>query len=244
MTRVHGVRAPDLHVVALDYDAPMCGRFTQASDGEIVARVFELKETPKLAPRYNIAPTQDVAAVRAAGSGGRELVLLHWGLIPSWAKERAIGSRMINARAETLAEKPAFRSAFRARRCLIVADGFYEWQKLGTRKQPHFIGFKDGRPFAFAGLWERWRGEGSEHVESCTIVTTEANELLAPLHDRMPVILDPDDFARWIDPADDDTERLAGLLKPYPAEPLRAYPVSLLVNNPGNDSPACVTRLA
>jgi putative SOS response-associated peptidase YedK len=222
----------------------MCGRFTQATEGEIIARVFDLSEVPELAPRYNIAPTQDVAAVRTAGDGGRELVKLHWGLIPSWAKERAMGARMINARAETLVEKPAFRSAFRARRCLIVADGFYEWQKLATRKQPHFIGFNDGRPFAFAGLWERWRGAGSEAVESCTIVTTEANELLAPIHDRMPVILDPPDFSAWIDPAENDTQRLAGLLKPYPAGPLHAYPVGLLVNNPANDSPACVQRLA
>src|SRR5512136_217712 len=217
----------------------MCGRFTQATDGEIIARVFDLSDVPELPPRYNIAPTQDVAAVRAVEAGGRELVRLHWGLIPSWAKERAMGARMINARAETLVDKPAFRSAFRARRCLLAADGFYEWQKLGTRKQPHFIGFKDGRPFAFAGLWERWRGEGSEQVESCTIVTTEANELLAPIHDRMPVILDPGDFALWIDPKEKDTERLVGLLRPYPPEPLLAYPVSLLVNNPANDTPAC-----
>jgi putative SOS response-associated peptidase YedK len=221
----------------------MCGRFTQASDSEIIVRVFDLPEKPDLAPRYNIAPTQDVAAVREAESGARELVHLHWGLIPSWAKERAMGARMINARAETLAEKPAFRSAFRARRCLIVADGFYEWQKLGTRKQPHFVGFRDGRPFAFAGLWERWRGEGSEQVESCTIVTTEANELLAPIHDRMPVIVDPDDFALWIDPSQKDTDRLAGLLRPYPPGSLQAYPVSLLVNSPANDTAACRERL-
>lgn len=230
-------------VVPLDYDAPMCGRFTQATEGEIIARVFDLSDVPELAPRYNIAPTQDVAAVRTGEGGGRELVKLHWGLIRSWAKERAMGARMINARAETLVEKPAFRSAFRARRCLLVADGFYEWQKLGTRKQPHFIGFKDGRPFAFAGLWERWRGEGSEHVESCTIVTTEANELLAPIHDRMPVILNPDDFALWINPSVSETDRLTGLLGPYPSEPLQAYPVSLLVNNPASDTPACRERL-
>jgi putative SOS response-associated peptidase YedK len=222
----------------------MCGRFTQAADGEIIAQVFELPEPPELPRRYNIAPTQNVAAVRAAEGSGRELVQLHWGLIPSWAKERAMGARMINARAETLAEKPAFRSAFRARRCLILADGFYEWQKLGTRKQPYFIGFTDRRPFAFAGLWERWTGEGSGAVESCTIVTTEANELLAPIHDRMPVILDPDAFASWVDPAEKDTERLAGLLKPYPSGPLQAYPVSMLVNNPANDSPACLQRIA
>jgi putative SOS response-associated peptidase YedK len=222
----------------------MCGRFTRAADGEIIARVFDLPEAPELSPRYNIAPTQNVAAVRLAESGGRELAHLHWGLIPSWAKERAMGARMINARAETLAEKPAFRSAFRARRCLIVADGFYEWQKLGTRKQPHFIGFRDGRPFAFAGLWERWRGEGSEEVESCTIVTTEANELLAPIHDRMPVILDPADCALWIDSSVKETDRLAALLRPYPPGPLQAYPVGLLVNNAANDSPACVKQLA
>jgi len=221
----------------------MCGRFTQAADGEIIAQVFELPEPPELPRRYNIAPTQDVAAVRRAEDGGRELVRLHWGLIPSWAKERAMGARMINARAETLVEKPAFRAAFRARRCLIVADGFYEWQKLGARKQPYFIGFTDRRPFAFAGLWERWIGEGSEAVESCTIVTTEANELLAPIHDRMPVILDPDVFAPWIDPAEKDTERLAGLLRPYPPGPLQAYPVSFFVNNPANDTPACRERM-
>ena len=227
----------------MDYHRGMCGRFTQAADGEIIARVFDLPEAPELSPRYNIAPTQDVAAVRLAESGDRELVQLHWGLIPSWAKERAMGARMINARAETLGEKPAFRSAFRARRCLLVADGFYEWQKLGTRKQPHFIGFRDGRPFAFAGLWERWRGDGSEQVESCTIVTSEANELLGPIHDRMPVILDPEDFALWINPSVSETDRLTGLLRPYSSEPLRAYPVSLFVNRPSNDTPACRERL-
>jgi putative SOS response-associated peptidase YedK len=221
----------------------MCGRFTQAADGEVIAQVFQLPEVPELAPRYNIAPTQDVAAVRAAEGGGRELVHIHWGLIPSWAKERAMGAGMINARAETLAEKPAFRSAFRARRCLIVADGFYEWQKTGGRKQPHFIAFRDLRPFAFAGLWERWRGEGGEVVESCTIVTTEANELLAPIHDRMPVILDPGDFASWIDPAEKGPESIARLLRPYPPDQLQAYPVSFFVNNPANDTPACRERM-
>jgi putative SOS response-associated peptidase YedK len=220
----------------------MCGRFTQAADGEIIFKVFELPEPPELAPRYNIAPTQDVAAVRIV-AGGRRLALLQWGLIPSWAKERAMGARMINARAETLAEKPAYRSAFRARRCLIVADGFYEWQKTGGRKQPCFIGFRDGRPFGFAGLWERWHGEGEAAVESCSIVTTEANELLAPIHDRMPVIIDPKQFALWLDPSVTDTSRVGELLRPYPSEAMEAYPVSLLVNNPANDAPACRERL-
>ncbi len=221
----------------------MCGRFTQAADGEIIARVFDLPEAPRMAPRYNIAPTQEVAAVRADGAG-RRISLLHWGLIPSWAKERTMGARMINARADTLAEKPAFRSAFRARRCLIVADGFYEWQKPGGGKRPHFIGFRDRRPFGFAGLWERWSPEGDEAVESCTIITTEANDLLAPIHDRMPVILEPDQFALWLDPTVTDPARVAGLLHPYPSGALEAYPVGLLVNNPANDSPACLDRLA
>jgi putative SOS response-associated peptidase YedK len=220
----------------------MCGRFTQASDGEVIARVFELGATPQLNPRYNIAPTQDVPVVRAAG-GVRGVSMLHWGLIPSWAKDRGIGGRLINARAETLAEKPAFRSAFRVRRCLVVADGFYEWQKLGTRKQPHFIGFRDGRPFGFAALWERWRRDGGEDVESCTIITTEANELLASIHDRMPVILDPADHELWLDPGVTDANRVTSLLRPSDPSGMEAYPVSLLVNNPANDVPACRERL-
>ena len=223
------------------YDPFMCGRFTQATEGEIIARVFDLAESPVLSPRYNIAPTQAVAVVRAR-EGGRRLDALRWGLVPSWAKDRTIGDRMINARAETLAEKPAFRSAFRARRCLIVADGFYEWQKAEGRKQPHFITFRDRRPFGFAGLWERWDGDGP--VESCTIVTTTANEVLAPIHDRMPVILDREEFALWLDPKVTDTRRVAGLLRPYAPDLLEAYPVSLLVNNPANDSPACTARIA
>ncbi len=222
----------------------MCGRFTQASPGETVAALFELPEAPALAPRYNIAPTQDVAAVRADTAGRRELVHLHWGLIPSWARDRAMGARMINARAETLAEKPAYRNALRSRRCLIVADGFYEWQKVGSRKQPWFVAFRDRRPFGFAGLWERWHGEGDTPVESCTIVTTTPNDLIAPLHDRMPVILDPGSFASWLNPALRDADRLAELLRPHTAAPMEAHPVGLLVNNPANDDPRCIERLA
>jgi putative SOS response-associated peptidase YedK len=220
----------------------MCGRFTQASPGEVIAELFDLPEIPRLAPRWNIAPTQPVVSVRAAGTGGRELVELHWGLIPSWAKERSVGARMINARAETVAEKPAFRAALRARRCLIVADGFYEWQKAGARKQPHFIRMRDGRPFAFAGLCERWAAGEHEAVESCVIVTTTPNELLAPIHDRMPVILAPADFAGWLDPGTRDPARVLPLLRPYPADGMEAYPVGLRVNNPANDDPSCVGR--
>ena len=220
----------------------MCGRFTQASPAEVIGELFELPAVPTLAPRYNIAPTQDVAVVRADG-GGRQLAMLHWGLIPSWSKDRAIGARMINARAETLADKPAFRSALRNRRCLIVADGFYEWQKTGTRKQPYHIRMNDGRPFAFAGLWERWAPAGEQPVESCTIVTTAPNELLAGVHDRMPVILAHHDYPLWLDPAGREAERVLPLLRAYPAEEMVAYPVSLRVNDPANDEPACVAPL-
>jgi len=222
----------------------MCGRFTQAAPDDQIAELFDLPSKPTLVPRYNIAPTQGVAAVRSAPAGERELVVLHWGLIPSWAKDSSVGSRMINARAETLAEKPAFRAALRSRRCLIVADGFYEWQKLGARKQPYFIGLRDGGPFGFAGLWERWSGEGGEAVESCTIVTTSANETIAPIHDRMPVILERGDHAAWLDPAVGDPGRLLPLLRPLDPAAVRAFPVSLLVNNPANDVAACREPLA
>ena len=222
----------------------MCGRFTQAAPGEVIAELFALPEVPRLAPRYNIAPTQDVGAVRVETDGRRQFVALHWGLIPSWAKDRTIGSRMINARSETVAEKPAFRAALRSRRCLIVADGFYEWQRLGGRKQPYFMSLRGGGPFAFAGLWERWAGAGAEFVESCTILTTNANETVAPIHDRMPVILDPQDHAAWLDPGIKDAARLLPLLRPQPPGAIRAYPVGLLVNNPANDVPDCRAPLA
>ncbi len=221
----------------------MCGRFTQATPGETIAELFELGEVPRLAPRYNIAPTQQIAAVRVGGDGRRQLAMLHWGLVPSWAKEAAMGARMTNARAERLAEKPAFRGALRSRRCLIAADGFYEWQKLDGRKQPHFIRLRGGRPFGFAGLWERWAPAGAEPLESCTIVTTAPNELLAPLHDRMPVILERGDFASWLDPGVRDAAAVTPLLRPYPAEEMEAYPVGLRVNNPANDDPDCIEPL-
>jgi len=220
----------------------MCGRYTLATPGEVIAELFDLPDASQLAARWNIAPSQPVAAVRAAGPGRRELVELHWGLIPSWAKERSIGARMINARAETVAEKPAFRAALRARRCLIVADGFYEWQKAGTRKQPHYVRMRDGRPFAFAGLWERWAPGQEQPVESCVIVTTTPNEVLAPLHDRMPVILAAEEFPRWLDPETRDPAAVLPLLRPYPAGEMEAYPVGLRVNNPANNDPSCVGR--
>jgi putative SOS response-associated peptidase YedK len=221
----------------------MCGRFTLATPGQTVAELFQLSAVPELKPRYNIAPTQPVAAVRA-GQSGHELVMLHWGLIPSWSKDVAIGARMINARGETVAEKPSFRAPFRSRRCLIIADGFYEWRRNGERKQPYFIAMRDRRPFAFAGLWDRWAPSGGEPVESCTIVTTSPNEVLAPIHDRMPVILPSESQAVWLDTAVRESERLQPLLQPFAASEMLAYPVSPRVNNPRNDDRDCIAPLA
>src|SRR5512145_1766858 len=183
----------------------MCGRFTLFSPQEMLAEIFGVPGGPFPAPSYNIAPTRQVAAVRVPpGGAGRELALLRWGLIPAWAKEAAIGDRMINARAETASSRHAFGSALRKRRCILPADGFYEWKREGARKRPWYVRRADGAPFAFAGLWERWQGEGSDPVESCAILTTDANDLLAPIHDRMPVILAPRDFDLWLDPAAQD----------------------------------------
>ena len=177
----------------------MCGRFTLRKPAGEVAEAFDVPEVFEYPPRFNIAPTQDVPVIRlAADRAVRDLGLLHWGLIPSWAADPAMGNRMINARAETVATKPAFRHAFKAKRCLVVADAFYEWRKLDGRKQPYLIHLRDDRPFAFAGLWERW-DRGGEPIESCTIITTEANELMTPIHDRMPVIVPRSafDLGRW-----------------------------------------------
>lgn len=199
----------------------------------------------ELRPRYNVAPGQSIAAVRAEADG-RRLSLLRWGLLPSWAKDPGIGYRMINARAETVASKPAFRSAYRARRCLIPADGFYEWVRKGTIKQPYLIGLDDGQPMNFAGLWERWRVPENiilprslkdlapgEVLETCTVLTTEANELMKPIHHRMPVILPPEAFAPWL-----DGENVA--LAPYPAETMTARAVNRWVNNAAHDGPRCI----
>ena len=218
----------------------MCGRFTLASPGEVVAEVFGLGETPELAPRYNIAPGQQVAVVRGDVDGSRSLAPLRWGLIPPWSKDPAIGSRLINARAETAADKPAFRGALRGRRCLVVADGFYEWAAAGTRKQPYLIAYADGRPFGLAGLWERWHGVDGEVVESCTILTTAPNEVVAPLHDRMPVILGAGAQGVWLDPGERRPDAVAGLLVPASPAGMIARPVGLRVNNPANEGPGCI----
>jgi len=223
----------------------MCGRFTLRAPASTIAEEFQLLDVQPLAPRFNVAPTQPVAAVRLVPeSGQRQLVWLKWGLVPSWAKDPAIGNRLINARAESVAEKPAFRGAFRRRRCLVVADGFYEWQRTGGRKQPYFIRLRDDRPFAFAGLWEFW--EGAEHgtLETCTLITTGPNEVMEPIHDRMPVILSPDDYDRWLDPSIQEPDKLRPLLRPYPAGAMLAVPVSGHVNNPKNDDAECIVPAA
>jgi putative SOS response-associated peptidase YedK len=191
-------------------------------------------------PRYNIAPSQIVAAVRANPAGdGRQLVPLAWGFVPPWSNDAAIGNKMINARAETLASKPAFRDAFRHQRCLVVADGFYEWQKRDGGKQPYFIHLRDNEPFAFAGLWAR-NQRFDTPIETCTIVTTNANELLRPLHDRMPVILDRDACDAWLNSENEDTAALELLLHPYADDGMAKEPVSTVVNSPRYDGPDCL----
>jgi putative SOS response-associated peptidase YedK len=223
----------------------MCGRFTRtAASKETLADLFQLSDPPGLLPLFNIAPTQPVAAVRInPEQGQRELVPLRWGLIPPWADDPKIGYRLINARAETAATKPSFRAAFNNRRCLIVADGYYEWQKQDGKKQPWYFRLKGGKLFAFAGLWERWMPPNAEAIESCTILTTEANDLNRPIHNRMPVIVDPAGFGQWLNP-EERREAVKGLLHPYPSESMEAYPVSTFVNNPRNQGPQGVEARA
>jgi putative SOS response-associated peptidase YedK len=220
----------------------MCGRFTLTADPGLVARRFGAPppQGGGTRPRFNVAPAQTVITV--TDDGRRQLELMRWGLIPAWAKDPAIGSRLINARAETLAEKPAFRAALRRRRCLIPADGFYEWTAgPDGKRRPMRIRLTSGQPFAFAGLWDEWRPpDGGPPVRTCTIITCAPNELMATLHHRMPVILAPEAEAVWLDPSITDPERLLPLLVPYPADKLEAYPVSPLVNSPAHDSPQLV----
>ena len=222
----------------------MCGRYTLTSPGETVAEVFDLVAVPEVLPRYNLAPTQEAAVVRVVRPGApRTLDPLRWGLIPAWAKEPGIGNRMINARAESVAEKPGYRDSFRQKRCLVPANGFYEWQAVGKLKQPYLIRRQDRQVFGFAGLWSTWRGAEGNTLETFTIITTTPNDVLRPLHDRMPVILDRRDFAAWLDPANRDRDHLQSLLVPAPPAGWEAIPVSRAVNNPANDHPTCIEPL-
>ncbi len=220
----------------------MCGRFVSATPPDQVAAYFGA-EAPEalLDPSWNVAPTTDVYAVLADGST-RHLDAFHWGLVPRWAKDLRIGSRMINARAETLATKGAYKHAFQRRRCIIPADGFYEWQKRAGQKakQPYFIHRPDGEPYALAGLWETWKGPdgtGDEVLRSCTIITTTPNSEMAKIHDRMPVILPPDAWDTWLDPEQQDLDLLGRLLVPAPPQLITLRPISTQVNNVRNDGP-------
>ena len=249
VSRLMGYQPPEFlknhnHLISETF---MCGRFALITPGETVLTAFEVDANPldlaQIPPRYNIAPTQPVLAVRAAANGRqRELTLFQWGLVPSWSQDPKLGARMINARSETVAEKPAFRAAFKRRRCLIPADGFYEWQKTAGGKQPMYIHSQDERPFALAGLWELWQSADGSTLQSCTILTTTPNELMEPIHNRMPVILDPADYDDWLHP-DPKPEIGLHLLRPYPAAKMAAYPVSSWVNSPAHDDPSCLTPL-
>jgi len=217
----------------------MCGRFTLGETDKL-AELFDLREWSPVPARYNVAPSQAVpVVVLNRETAAREVRRMRWGLVPFWAKDPTIGDRMINARAETVTTKPAFRRSFRERRCLIAADGFYEWQRQGRRKQPWYIRRRDGWPFAFAGLWDVWQPPVGEPLETCTIITTTPNALLAPIHNRMPVSLARLDFARWLDPTYQDLEPLTRMLVPCPAEDFEAFPVSPHVNNPANEGAEC-----
>jgi putative SOS response-associated peptidase YedK len=223
----------------------MCGRFTLTQPPEAIAKAFDLAVAPILEPQYNIAPTQMVAAVLfKPESENRQFQQLRWGLIPSWAKDPGMGAKLINARAETVAEKPAFRSAFKHRRCLVVADGFYEWHRENGKKQPYYFRLQDGQPFGFAGLWEQWKSPQGEEISSCTILTTEANDLLQTIHERMPVIIQPKDYDLWLNPEVQTQQPLQQLLQPYEPEAMTAYPVSTLVNSPKHNSPECIIASA
>ena len=219
----------------------MCGRFSQTATPAMIADQFGVNEPPLFKPRYNIAPSQQVATIRLNPEAAkRECVMLRWVLIPSWAKDPKIGNQCINAKGETVAEKPSFRAAFKKRRCLVIADGFYEWQLQGKQKQPMWIGLKSKRPFAFAGLWEHWKPTEGMPLETCTIITTEPNDLMQAIHTRMPVILFPTSYVQWLDPTVQQVEPLKALLRPFSSEELMAYPVSTLVNNPRHDAPQCL----
>ena len=221
----------------------MCGRFTLRAPMQVLVKQFRLDAAVPIRPRYNIAPTQDVPVVRATPDGRRELVMLRWGLTPSWADDAAIGNRMINARGETVAEKPSFRSALKKRRCVVVADGYYEWKKTGKAKQPYLFHFDDDRPFAFAGLWECW-SKGSEPLETCAVITTAASPLAALAHDRMPAILEGAALDLWLDPEVTDPAVLTGFLRPFTHDRFVATPVSALVNSPAHEDPRCVEEIA
>ncbi len=217
----------------------MCGRFLLTAAAERVAEHFGLDDAPPLSPRFNVAPGQTIALVRLTEAGGRELAVVLWGLVPSWSRDAASGHRPINARAETAAEKPTFRTPFRRRRCLVPADGFYEWKPDGKRKRPHAFRLPGGAPFAMAGLWDRWLGPDGSVLDSSALLTTEANDLVRPVHDRMPVILAPEHYAAWLDPRLAPAD-LQPLLRPFPAGQMTVCPLTTWVSDPRHEGPRCL----
>jgi putative SOS response-associated peptidase YedK len=220
----------------------MCGRFVRITLMPVIAEKFKVKQIlADLAPSYNIAPSQEVVIIN--DEGVRQIIQSKWGFVPSWAKDSSIGNKMINARSETVSEKPAFRSAFKKKRCLVIADGFYEWRTEGKRKFPMYIRLKSGESFGFAGLYNVWTSSDGKKTCTCTIITTEANEMVKPIHDRMPVILPRDKEDIWINPATEDKEMLFTVLKPYPPEEMEAYEVSTKVNTPSYNTPENVRPL-
>ena len=220
----------------------MCGRFTLSQPINAIASAFNIAQIPPLEPRYNIAPTQLIPSILSAPGGEKQLQMLRWGLIPSWAKDDKISAKLINARAETVSEKPSFKAAFKRRRCLIIADGFYEWQRQEKKKQPYYFRLQNAQLFAFAGLWEQWKSPDEDIINSCTILTTEANDLLRPIHDRMPVILESKNYELWLDSEAQQTQ-LQQLLRPYQADLMTSCTVSTKVNNPKNNTPECINSL-
>ena len=223
----------------------MCGRLTLRTPTSALTALFSGLSFPQRAFRFNICPTQPLLCVRQGKSLQLEAVELRWGLIPAWTKDTEIGTGFINARSETASSKPSFRDAFQDRRCLIIADGFFEWRKNGSAKQPFYICRKDKQPFCLAGLWESWKNEKHpthSPVQTCTVLTTSANDLMAPIHDRMPVFIAPDQYKTWLDPSTHLADTIQPMMSPLHTDSLQAYPVSTLVNRPGNDSKECIVR--
>jgi putative SOS response-associated peptidase YedK len=219
----------------------MCGRYELHTHPAAIALAFGLKSPPALKPRYNIAPMQPVPIVRRNSEGERVLAEMRWGLVPRWAKDPSIGAKLINARGEGIAEKPSFRMAFERRRCLLPADGFYEWKVVRGGKQPYLVARKDGAPLGMAGLYERWLAPDGEVLDTCTVITTDANDLLRDVHDRMPVIIAPEDYARWLDRS---TSAVTDLIAPFPSDALHVHPISTRVNAVKNDDPALLEPVA
>jgi len=224
----------------------MCGRYRLTAKERYLAEHFGVDDEIEWEPRYNIAPTQPVVVIRQdRDQPRRTFSLMRWGLIPYWSKDISIGNKTINAMSETVAEKPAFREAIRKRRCLVPADGFFEWKKLSSkRKQPYNIGMLDDSLFAFAGIWDRWRSGPGEVIESCSILTTDANSLTRDIHDRMPAILEPEDYDLWLDPGLTDPEQLQHLLRPFDPRRMKKYPLSPKVSNVNIDTPECIQEVA